>query len=298
MQKNLHEHLNPQTGLAGLPIALQSISDQFGQANGALADHLQKALDETLPLHKRDGGFICKGYNQDLDQARTLRDESRNVLTALQTKYAEQTGVKSLKVRHNNVLGFFIEVTAINAKGLMQAPHDQTFIHRQTLVNAVRFTTTELGQIQSRIISAADQALAIEEEIFENLSQEVHEQEEMLSALAQALAELDVYCALAELASEQNLTRPLVDDSSEFNIQGGRHIVVDLALQKTKQGAFIENDCTLSKDTQNAEHGCLWIVTGPNMAGKSTFLRQNALITIMAQMGSFIPAKISPYWYS
>ncbi len=280
------------SGLSGVPLLLGEIVERLKRSNCSLADLLRLALDDELPLLKRDGGFIRKEYRADLDEARMLRDESRQVLAALQTKYIEATGIKSLKVKHNNVLGYFVDVSANNGKALMEAPHHETFIHRQTLANAIRFTTTELNEIQTQILSAAERALSIEQEVFDELLADIVQNEDILTGLSEALAELDVYCSLAELADEQGYVRPVVDDSLDFEITGGRHPVVDFVLQQNKEAPFIENDCVLRREGCDEDHiGSLWILTGPNMAGKSTFLRQNALITILAQAGSFVPAQ-------
>ncbi len=203
------------------------------------------------------------------------------MIAGLQTRYAGETGVKALKIRHNNILGYFIEVTASTAGPLMAS---EAFRHRQTMANAVRFTTEELASTEARIMGAADRALAIELECFDALASLAVANTRALCAMASALAELDVYAALAELAEEQNYARPKVDRSHAFHIEAGRHPVVEQALKKARAGPFIANDCDLTRRR-------LWLVTGPNMAGKSTFLRQNALIAILAQMGSYVPAK-------
>jgi DNA mismatch repair protein MutS len=250
---------------------------------------LAAALGDELPYMKRDGGFVRSGFDAALDETRSLRDESRRVVAALQARYADETGVKALKVRHNNVLGYFIEVTAQHGEKLFAPPLNATFIHRQTLAGQVRFTTTELGALEARIASAADRALAIELDIFEKLAAQVTAAAEPIKRCAEALSVLDVAVALATLAVERDYVRPEVDRSLDFTIQGGRHPVVEQALQKDG-GPFVANDCDLSPPAgQNA--GRIYVVTGPNMAGKSTFLRQNALIAVLAQMGSFVPAK-------
>lgn len=297
------QHFEQPTDLAGPPDLLAETIACLMQADCEVLQLLQNALADDLPVLKRDGGFIRNGYDAELDKARLLRDESRQIIATLQTRYADETGVKSLKIRHNNMLGYFIETTANTAKPLFEPPLDQTFIHRQTLANAVRFTTVELGDIESQITTAAERALAIEQDIFADLLHQIVAVEAMLIEVSDALAEIDVYCALADLADEQNYVRPHVDDSTDFKILGGRHPVVDIALQNDKDSPFIANDCTLSQhpylddtqprsdDRQTQASGRLWIITGPNMAGKSTFLRQNALITVLAQMGSFVPAQ-------
>ena len=255
----------------------------------AIAAELEAALAETLAHLKRDGGFVRAGYDTALDQARALRDKSRRVIAALQSRYAETTSVRALKIRHNNVLGYFVEVTAQHGDKLFSAPLNATFIHRQTLAGQVRFTTAELGELESRIASAADRALAIELETFDTLAERVTAAAETIKAAAEALAVLDVAGALAELAMERRYVRPQIDGSLDFVIEGGRHPVVEQMLA-TGGGPFVANDCDLSPPAPGT-HGRIYLLTGPNMAGKSTYLRQNALIAILAQIGSFVPAR-------
>jgi DNA mismatch repair protein MutS len=254
-----------------------------------LAAELSAALAAELPAFKRDGGFVREGYDNALDETRALRDESRRVVAALQARYTDETGIKTLKVRHNNVLGYFVEVTAQHGDKLMAAPLNATFIHRQTLAGQVRFTTAELGELEAKIASSAERALGLELDIFERLSARVIAQTAPLKQCANALATLDVSSALATLAAERDYARPQVDDGLGFVIEAGRHPVVEQAL--SRDGApFVANECDLSPP-KDADAGRIWLITGPNMAGKSTFLRQNALIAILAQMGSFVPAR-------
>ena len=259
---------------------------------GDLGDDLGQALGDSLPLLKRDGGFVRENYRDDLDEARALRDESRRVVAALRARYAQETGVKSLKIRHNNVLGYFVEVSAANATSLSEN-YDSPFIHRQTMANAMRFTTAELAELEQQIAAAGEKALRIELEVFATLAGKVADNAVAIHAGAEALAGLDVACALAELAQAERHVRPVVDDSLTFSITGGRHPVVEQAL--TKSGtSFIANSCDLGPTDDadgDADKGRLWLVTGPNMAGKSTFLRQNALIAILAQAGAWVPAE-------
>jgi DNA mismatch repair protein MutS len=255
----------------------------------ALAHELDAALAEELPHLKRDGGFVRDGSNAALDEARALRDESRRVIAALQARYADATSVRALKIRHNNVLGYFVEVTAQHGERLMAPPLNATFIHRQTLAGQVRFTTTELGALEAKIASAADRALGIELETFDKLAAAVTAAAARIKEAAEALAVLDVAAALAQVAVERHYVRPQLDASLDFVIEGGRHPVVEQALTGDG-GPFVANDCDLSPP-QSAAHGRIYLVTGPNMAGKSTYLRQNALIAILAQMGSFVPAR-------
>ena len=290
--------LNEANEAASAPRMITEIREGLGAVPPALRDELAAALGDELPFQKRDGGFVRAGYSSDLDETRTLRDDARKVVATLQARYAEETGVRSLKVRHNNILGYFVEVTAANGDALMRPPLNETFIHRQTMANAIRFTTTELGQTEARIVSAADRAIALELEIFDELLKQISEQAGPLGELAAALAALDHHAALAALAEEENYVRPIIDDSRAFEVQAGRHPVVEQALRlRDAGGGFIENDCALTpraeidaKGGQTGPQGRIWLVTGPNMAGKSTFLRQNALIVVMAQMGSFVPA--------
>ncbi|HFC05136.1 MAG TPA: DNA mismatch repair protein MutS, partial [Rhizobiales bacterium] len=251
---------------------------------------LRAALDDELPAITRDGGFIRPGFSADLDENRKLRDESKQVIAGLQKQYADLTGIKALKIKHNNVLGYFVDVSAQYGKALMEEPLNATFIHRQTLANAMRFTTTELGQLEQKIQAAAGRAIAIELEIFSTLVARVCAKADEISLRAAAIAGLDVFAALAELAVVRRYNRPVVDNSLSFEINAGRHPVVEAALKKTGESDFIANDCNLSGNAHDGEKS-IWLLTGPNMAGKSTFLRQNALIALMAQTGSFVPAE-------
>jgi DNA mismatch repair protein MutS len=253
-----------------------------------LADELARALAEQLPLIKRDGGFVRERYEAALDETRNLRDASRLVVAAMQARYADDTGIKGLKIRHNNVLGYFVEVTAQHGDKLMSQPLNATFIHRQTLAGQVRFTTAELGEIEAKIANAGERALNLELEIFDRLCAKALAASEDLRAAAHAFAMLDVATALARLASNDNYVRPEVDGSLSFAIEGGRHPVVEQALKRDGQ-PFIANTCDLSPGPAQ-QSGQIWLITGPNMAGKSTFLRQNALIVLLAQIGSFVPA--------
>ncbi|RWD02822.1 MAG: DNA mismatch repair protein MutS [Mesorhizobium sp.] len=256
----------------------------------ALAQHLTQALGDELPLLKRDGGFLRGGYHADLDEMRALRDESRKVIAGLERSLINETGIRSLKIRHNNVLGYYIEVTA-NHHAVMTGSDGAKarFIHRQTMANAMRFTTTELAELETKIANAADRALSIELAAFDALTMEAVGEAENIRAGADALAVLDVSAALALLSESEAWCRPVVDSSLAFEIAGGRHPVVEQALRRSGEGPFVANDCDLSPEG-SARNGAIWLLTGPNMGGKSTFLRQNALIAILAQTGSFVPA--------
>jgi DNA mismatch repair protein MutS len=260
-----------------LPLELTAHITQLGN-HDALIQMLAGALRPEAGLLARDGHFIRDGYHAALDEFRMLRDESKRLIAALEARYQQETGVNTLKIRYNNVLGYYAEVTAQHQKKITE-----TFIHRQSLANALRYTTTELGELERKIAEATDRALKLELELFAALVGEVKAAADGIAQTARAIAALDVASALAELAAQQRYVRPVVDASQAFAIVGGRHPVVEAELQKQAQG-FISNDCDLG-DRQR-----LWLLTGPNMAGKSTFLRQNALIAILAQMGSFVPA--------
>ncbi len=249
-----------------------------------VVERLTRALAPELPHLARDGGFIAAGYAPELDELKTLRDESRRLIAGLQSNYAGDTGIASLKIRHNNVLGYFIDVSAVQAEKMPNGP-ESPYIHRQTLASAVRYTTVELSELEKKISSAAEKALALEVKLFEDLVGEVADRAEAIGLAARALAEIDVAAALAEVAVEGRWCRPRIDDSARFQVTGGRHPVVESALVATQESGFIANDCDLGSDSR------VWLVTGPNMAGKSTFLRQNALIAVLAQIGSFVPAE-------
>lgn len=285
----------------GLPALLASAAERLTSVRADLESVLAGALVDEPPPVKRDGGFVRRGFRDELDAARRLRDESRQVMAELEIRYVELTGVKALKIRHNNILGYFVETGQANAKPLQSPPLSDTFRHRQTMANAVRFTTSELADIEGRIAAAGERALALELEIFADLSRRVTSEEQGLADLAAALAELDVHAGLAELAVIENYVRPVVESGCAFEVSGGRHPVVEQMLKAEQARAFIANDCILGRAVEDGETRLtgfdetaekrLWLVTGPNMAGKSTFLRQNALITVLAQMGAFVPAK-------
>ena len=276
-------------GRDDVPTVLARLKQTLAAAPLPLARELMAALDDDMPLLSRDGGFVRKGYDPALDDERALASETRAVVAALQARLIDETDVRSLKIRHNGVLGYFVEVPASHGSKLLEEPHRQVFIHRQTLANAMRFTTTELAELEGRIARAHEAALEIELRIFAQLRQDVLECTDVLRNLADALAELDVTAALAHLAATRAYCRPEIDTSLAFRIVGGRHPVVE-DMVTTEGHSFVANDADLSGDDASGG-GALWLVTGPNMGGKSTFLRQNALIAILAQMGSFVPAQ-------
>jgi DNA mismatch repair protein MutS len=249
--------------------------------HSVLLDRLARALGPDLPLQARDGGFIAAGYAPQLDEMRRLRDDSKRLILEREAEYRKVSSVDTLKIKFNNVLGYFIEVTPRHAEKMT----DESFIHRQTLASAVRYTTTELAELARDIAEAADKALAVELQLFDDLVEEIATRADALAATASAIAALDVAAALGALAVDNQYVRPSVDDSAAFEINGGRHPVVEAALAQNGGASFTPNECDLIDERR------LWLVTGPNMAGKSTFLRQNAIIAIMAQMGAFVPAR-------
>ena len=249
----------------------------------ALHDLLDRALIAEPPLLARDGGFIASGFDPELDEMRRLRDEGRGVIAAMQAEYQSLTGIQSLKIKHNNVLGYFVEVTATHADKMLSEPLSDQFRHRQTTANQLRFTTPALSEMETRILNAGGRAVEIEKTHFETLRRAALDRAAEISDTARALAEVDVTTALADLARGENWCRPKIDSSRALMIEGGRHPVVEQSLKKVG-AAFVANDCHLGE----AED--IWLLTGPNMAGKSTFLRQAALIALLAQIGSYVPA--------
>ena len=275
-----------RNALAELPVIAglaPHVADALAGFEVLLRD-LEAALVAEPPLLARDGGFIAPEFDAALDEARQLRDEGRGVIARLQSEYGEETGISSLKIKHNNVLGYFIETTATHADKMLAL--SEQFIHRQTTANAVRFTTVALSDMETRILNAGAQALEIEKALFEKLRAKILEAHGALGVAAKSLAELDVTQGFATLATLERWAKPVVDRSRAFVITGGRHPVVEAALKRDGGTPFISNNCDLSADTGAK----VTLLTGPNMAGKSTYLRQNALIALLAQAGSFVPA--------
>ncbi|MEM9582314.1 MAG: DNA mismatch repair protein MutS [Pseudomonadota bacterium] len=269
-----------------LPDALTPrISELRG--HDALLDKFHAALVAEPPLLTRDGGLVATGYDTELDDVRKLRDEGRKVIAEMQADYAGLTGITALKIKHNNVLGYFIETTSTHAEKMLSEPLSERFIHRQTTANQVRFTTVELSELETRILNAGGRAIEIEKRIFEELCDLVQSAAPHLTPASEALSEIDLAAALADLATAENWTRPVIDESRTFDIQNGRHPVVERALKSQNGSPFIANSCDLTAETKDAN---IWLLTGPNMAGKSTFLRQNAIIALLAQIGSYVPA--------
>ena len=249
---------------------------------------LAEALVDDPPLDRRDGGFIRSGFSESIDAARGLRDDTRKVVANLQAHYCELADAKQIKVKHNNFLGYFVEAPPAVGERLLRPPLDQTFRHRQTMADAMRFSTNELVQLESEIATASDRALALELQIFDALVGRATDGANAIKGAADALASIDAASALAEVALLRDWTRPAVDQSLSFAIDGGRHPVVEAALA-ARGKAFVANDSDLSGE--EGRGGRIAIMTGPNMAGKSTFLRQNALIAALAQAGSYVPAR-------
>jgi DNA mismatch repair protein MutS len=273
------------TLFSGAPMRLSDAARML-TGHSALIETLTLALVDEPPLLTRDGGFVAPGFDAELDETRRLRDEGRGVIACMQADYIAQTGIGSLKIKHNNVLGYFIETTAAHSERMLAQPLAQTFIHRQTTANQVRFTTLPLSEIETRILNAGNHALDIEKRHYLALRDTVLAASGAISSAASALAEIDLSAGFADLAVSENWAEPVVDDSRAFAIAGGRHPVVERALRKQNGANFIANDCALTSGQTPA----IWLLTGPNMAGKSTFLRQNALIALLAQTGSFVPA--------
>ena len=275
--RRIHDHLS---GQAERPALLEALLPHL-TGHGTLTDLFARALVPSPPTERGQGGFIAEGYDHALDELRRISGDARRAIAALEAKYRDQTGIAALKIRHNGVLGYFVEVPARHADVLM-AP-DSGFTHRQTMAGAVRFNALALHEEASRIAEAGGHALAAEEAHFEELVGEAVKARHAIAATAEALARLDVACGQAERAAEGGWCRPQVVDDNRLEIEGGRHPVVETALA-AKGERFVANDCRLSPSDR------LWLVGGPNMGGKSTFLRQNALIVLLAQAGGFVPA--------
>ena len=273
--------------IAGL---LTAAPPMIAEAALALVGHdplvalLTRALVEEPPLLTRDGGYIAPGYDPELDETRALRDEGRSVIGRMQAEYIEATGIQTLKIKHNNVLGYFIETTTTHEDRMRANPG--LFIHRQTTAGQVRFTTLALSDLETRILNAGNHALEIEKRHYSGLKAQVLGLAAPIAGAARALAEIDLAAAFADLSAGENWCAPVVDDSRAFSIIAGRHPVVERALRQKGGQGFVANDCALTGQDTPA----IWLLTGPNMAGKSTFLRQNALIAVLAQAGSHVPA--------
>ena len=273
---------------AAVESALRGISLSNKTEMAALVRDLSKALQSDVPMLARDGGFIALGWSPEIDTLKTLRDDSRRLIAGLQSNYAKLADVPTLKIKHNNVLGYFVEVTPKHADAVLSQGPESPFIHKQTLVSGVRFTTVELAELDNKIASAAERVTALEIDVFNGFVGRVTTHVDLIRDMAAALARLDVQAGWAVWASENKAVRPVISDGPIFKIKGGRHPVVEDALRKSGAPAFTSNDCTLSSDAKTAPR--LTLITGPNMAGKSTYLRQNALMFILAQSGGYVPA--------
>ena len=274
--------------LSGPPARIVACLDRLTLSPdlGRLLADLAQGLVAEPPHLARDGGFVAPGYRPELEEARRPRDDSRRVVADLEARAVAEAGVP-FKVRHNAVLGYFLETSAKAAEPLLRPTGESPFIHRQTLANQVRFTTVELSELDAKISQAGYRALAIEGETFETWRTTVQSLARRVQAVAEALAELDAHAALAEWAEEVGGVRPVIDDSLCFDVIAGRHPVVEAAV-RSQGDPYTPNDCRLDGSGKTASR--LSIVTGPNMAGKSTFLRQNALLVLLAQAGAFVPA--------
>nr|WP_315380195.1 DNA mismatch repair protein MutS [uncultured Sphingomonas sp.] len=266
--------------LADAPALLRELAPQL-RGHGALIDLLSRALVPEPPVDAAHGGYIAEGYDAALDDLRDAGAGGRRAIAALEAEYRARTGITALKIRHNGVLGYHIEVPARSADALMKP--DSGFTHRQTLAGVVRFNAPELHDVAVKVTQAGAHALAAESAHLEDLTGQALARREPIAATADALARIDVAAGLAERAAEGGWARPELVEHSCFDIEGGRHPVVEAAVASSG-GRFVANDCRLSEDSR------LWLVTGPNMGGKSTFLRQNALIAVLAQAGSYVPA--------
>ena len=262
------------------PALLGELLPMLG-GHGALTDLLSRALVPSPPTERQNGGFIAEGYDAALDELRQVSGNARRAIAALEAKYRGETGIAALKIRHNGVLGYFIEVPSRHADALMTP--DSGFSHRQTMAGAVRFNSVSLHEEASRIAEAGGHALAAEEAHFEELAGEVVRRAREIAATAAALARIDVAAGQAERAAEGGWALPEIVADRCLEIEGGRHPVVEAALARSGE-RFVANDCALSPEDR------LWLIGGPNMGGKSTFLRQNALIVLLAQAGGYVPA--------
>ncbi len=258
------------------------LAAQFANINthNDLAIKLSHALADELPTFFRDGGVIRDGFDVALDNMRALAHGAKETIAGLQSQYATQTGVHTLKIKYNNVLGYFIEVPSARADALMMP--ESGFIHRQTLAGNMRFTTAQLIDLDNNVRSAAERATGIENDIIANLIADIRAISDDLLSVADLLADLDVWYALATVARDYGWVRPSITDDGAFDIVGGRHPVIESVL-RTRGDNFVKNDCNLNVRP-------IALLTGPNMAGKSTYLRQNALIVVLAHLGSFVPA--------
>src|SRR5437868_5622594 len=240
-----------------------------------LRDLIARAIVDDPPAIITEGGFIRTGYNAELDELREIANSSKSIIAGIETRERERTGISSLKVRFNNVFGYFIEVSKTNVKNV---PPD--YERRQTLTNAERYTTPELKEYEAKVLGAEERIAEIEQRLFGEIRQQAAAETKRVQAVAAALAMLDVLLSLGEVAARRNYCQPKLSEDDEVYIRAGRHPVVEAGGER-----FIPNDVFLNNSTDR-----LLIITGPNMGGKSVYLRQTALMSILAQMGSFVPA--------
>ncbi len=270
---------------------IDGVSEQLKASLALLANleelvkELSQALMANVPLATRDGDFIAKGFDEELDETRKLRDETRVVIAELEKKYAQLADIPRLKVRFNKLLGYYVETPSSFYSKMVSQPLSDTFIHRQSTSTACRFTSKELSDLESRIVNAQLKTVEIELRLFEQFREAILAQANDIFFIAQTISEMDVIATLAEIAHTNNWCKPVLDESCDLEIVAGRHPVVEESLRKNNQTPFVTNDCNIS------DEGRIILLTGPNMAGKSTFLRQNALLALLAQIGSYVPAK-------
>ncbi len=240
-------------------------------------------MADECPVFANDGNFIREGYDRELDELRQLARGGKEWIAAYQKQQMDQTGIQNLKVGYNKVFGYYLEVTNSHRDKI---PAD--FIRKQTLKNCERFITPELKEYEEKVLAADDKAQTREQLLFQELRAATHRHLPILQEVAFAIAELDVLASMAEIAAQRNWVRPVLCDDSVLRIDAGRHPVLDVTLP---QGEFVPNDCV-----QSPEAGMILLITGPNMAGKSTYIRQVALITLLAQAGSYVPAESARNW--
>ncbi|MBO7644876.1 MAG: DNA mismatch repair protein MutS, partial [Alphaproteobacteria bacterium] len=281
--RNVSDFLMVLDAFKGIGEKLDSgLRDKFCHMNthDDLTNELKSALNDDLPTFFRDGNVIRNGFDVSLDNMRNLSNGAIETIANLQAKYIADTNINTLKIKFNNILGYFIEVPSTRADALMAS--DSGFIHRQTMAGNMRFTTSQLIDLDNDVRSASDKAAAIESEIIEKLIGKIRDVSDDLMNTADSIADLDVWTSLATCADLYSWVRPTIKDETDFNIVGGRHPVIEFALRQRGDN-FVKNDCNLNDKS-------VALLTGPNMAGKSTYLRQNAILVVLAHLGSFVPA--------
>ncbi len=247
---------------------------------GEIYELISSSIRDEATNSIADGGVIKRQYHPKIAELYNLIENGQAAIEKLRNQYRKETGIDTLKISNNNVIGLFIDITARHAGKIV----DDKFIHRQTTANSVRYTTTELQELESNMVNAKLMVVGLEQDIYHKICAQAIDKQQSLLDLASSLSLLDVYCNFALIADENNYSMPILSDDIGFEIIGGRHPVVEQSLKKSND-SFIQNDCKLSMDER------VWLITGPNMAGKSTYLRQNAIITILAHIGSYVPAE-------